>query len=245
MSPNRVICGTFVIVFGLGVVACGQGLPRSVPDYRPVPPLPAELGFSYHHASTALEGALRGQAAVTHAAGNYWLSVSQAMICHEIARGLAIENDQAWITFRTSNRQRILAGRDRRKAAKHGINEANRQAKYQAAYELTSHQFDRVTGVVEWPQLLRNTEYDGSRSTVEPLIRERLECPDDSQSTTALVRELKLARLALRDQIGTVSPKEYISAQKFLVGLLYETEYGALKSIPTPSSNVSVAARTQ
>ena len=41
--------------------------------YQPARPLPPEFGFSYHHASTAYEGWLRGCSQVIHATGNYWL----------------------------------------------------------------------------------------------------------------------------------------------------------------------------
>ena len=77
----------------------GYGVP-SEEFYKPVPPLPPDLHFTYHHASTAAEGWLRGRAALLHAQGNYMLAASQAMICHEQARSLALDNRQRWLEHR-------------------------------------------------------------------------------------------------------------------------------------------------
>ena len=65
---------------GRGQYRGGEGPPRF---YKGVRCVPFELAFGYHHASTALEGALRSRGEVIHATGDYWLAVSQAQIGSE------------------------------------------------------------------------------------------------------------------------------------------------------------------
>src|ERR1700755_1892491 len=94
--------GSVVLVAVLQAsVVWGQ---RDGHEFRPVSPLPPELGFSYDHASTALEGALRGRAQLTYSAGAYWLALSQAMTCQEEARQLAIANRERFVNSQRANR---------------------------------------------------------------------------------------------------------------------------------------------
>jgi hypothetical protein len=87
MFATKLSYGWVMLVLVSQATALGQLNPSDygppAVEYRPVPPLPPDLNFTYHHASTAAEGWLRGQAALLHATGNYWLSLSQALICRE------------------------------------------------------------------------------------------------------------------------------------------------------------------
>jgi hypothetical protein len=194
------------------------------PFFYPVPPLPPELGFAYHHASTAFEGALRGQAQRLHAAGNYWLAVSQALVCREQARALALANRQRWVDYRTGMRTRHESERERRIAEQRRVNEARRPLKY-SVYRLTADQLDQTTGAIAWPTVLRNASYDNPRGRLDELFRDRAGYSKLPIETSAeIARCAQTFRVMLQRDLKSIRRDEYLSAQKFLCGLKYEPE---------------------
>jgi hypothetical protein len=193
--------------------------------YQPVPPLPPDLGFTYHHASTAAEGWLRGRAAYIHAMGNYWLSVSQALICREEARWMALTNRQRWIDHCIALRRFYELDRQHRIAERRLANEARWLSVYKV-YLLTPDQFNRVTGELVWPEALRAAEYISLRQRLDGLFRQRagyISLPIGSELELQQCVE-SLAR-ALRRKVSAAERTEYASAQKFLCGLKYEGKF--------------------
>lgn len=138
-----VACLTFAIATSVAsgsVFAQGGYLaPRRAEGnlYQPTPTLPVESGFSYHHASTAYEGAGRAWAEMTQANANYRLSVAQAEILNQQARGLAIQNRAEWIEYRTSLKAWREAERQRRTEELRAKNLAKRQAREEASQRLS------------------------------------------------------------------------------------------------------------
>lgn len=205
--------------------------------YQPVPPLPPELAFTYHHASTALEGALRGESQRIHAAGNYLISQAQAMICREQARALALGNQRRWIEYRVSMRNSYELKRQQSKAALRQINNAKRATRT-AVFHLESDQLDLLTGAIEWPVVLQAAEYDDSRVRLQQLFHERAE---DAITSAECSRQIArytrtLSERLLRNRFA-VSRGDYFAAQKFLCGLKYEAELlNSPESAATPDS---------
>jgi len=191
----------------------------SGPFHQPVPPLPPELAFSYHHASTPAEGWLRGWAQVIHATGNYLLSRSQSAIVAEQARALDLSNDRRLI----ENHDWKQARRDRELEAKRLKNKAARPEKYRLAYELSSDQLERVSGEIAWPEVLRTDRYEGSRRRLEELFRKQAgydgpqtNCsPEIERESQSLIRDFDRNR-------SEVPQTEYLATQKFLRGLKHE-----------------------
>jgi hypothetical protein len=193
--------------------------------YTPIPPLPPELGFTYHHASTAAEGWLRGRAAVIHATGNYELSHAQAEILYELARWVQQYNHRQRIAFRVDTRNRLVADRQLRTDLKRTKNETARVAKLRAAYYLTSDELNRTTGDIEWPRALRSAEYRDSRARLDELFRvyyKYLNMPRETQ--IEITKHTRLMTRDLRRHLSHVPRDQYFAAHKFIRGLQFEAE---------------------
>jgi hypothetical protein len=196
--------------------------------YQPVPPLPPDLGFTYHHASTAAEGWWRGRAAYVHAVGDYWLSVSQALICREEARWQALTNRERWLQHCIALRRGYELDRQRRIHERRLANVAQWLAIYKV-YLLTPSQFNRVTGEIVWPEVLRTAEYDGSRIRLTELFRQRAGYVDSPiGSDVELQACVKSLARTLSRNIGSLERTDYLNAQKFLCGLKYEGQFRSL-----------------
>jgi hypothetical protein len=194
--------------------------------YPPVAPWPPEMFFRYHHASTALEGALRGMAALRHADGSYLMSASQAAILNEQARWLALDNRQRWIEFRIGLRHWREFDRQARVAKKRKANESRRQTRY-AVYQLGSDQFDRISGQIYWPRMLRAAEYRLPRQRLNSLFRasaaDVISATERRDETDRTIEDLRRALRSARLRFGR---KEYDASNCFLNGLDYENEFG-------------------
>lgn len=142
-SHRLVACLTFAIASSVATGAVfaqgGYRAPRRADSnlYQPTPTLPVESGFSYHHASTAYEGAGRAWAEMTQANANYRLSAAQAALLQQQARGLATQNRAEWIEYRTTLKAWRDAERQRQTEELRVKNLAKRQAREQASQRLT------------------------------------------------------------------------------------------------------------
>ena len=91
----------FALVFiALGTISSVAWAQANDPDYwrpqAPPPPIPLygpDFLFTHHHASTAAEGYLRGQAALLHARGTYLVNSQQAAILAAHAKRLEMLNE--------------------------------------------------------------------------------------------------------------------------------------------------------
>jgi hypothetical protein len=195
--------------------------------YQPVPPLPPDYGFAYHHASTAAEGWLRGQAACIYAAGSYWLSVNQALICQEQARMLALANQQRWIDHCIAMRAQYEAERLHRIEERRMANEAHWLSRYQA-YLLTPAELNRFTGELNWPEALRAPEYFGLRTRLDELFRQRAGYTDSPVGCEVELQQcVDSLTKSLKRNVGTMPGPEFLAAHKFLCGLKYEHYFAA------------------
>ena len=201
--------------------------------YQSARALPPEFGFSYHHASTANEGWLRGWGQVIHATGNFWLSYSQAAIMAEQARSLRIDNQQRWIACRVWARERQAADRNQRIEALRLHNEARRSTQFEAAYRLSLQDFDSTTGAIEWPAVLCDSHYAKSRSQLNDLFFRRSQRYGSPNGFDAeILRSIESLREELRRNVGLIGRNEFANAQRFLCGLKQEIES------PRPFENV-------
>jgi len=227
------------ISFVLGVA--GASLAQSPEDYQTeipgptqqiVPPAPVEFGFTQDHSSTALEGALRGKAAVIQARGNFELSASQARILNEQARWLNRENDlkqtrallyqkQLWSDACRAERRvhdtRVTEGK---------LVLANRRATvYREAYRLSSSELNLTTGEINWPAALQYEELSAERAKIEELFREHTSYGDpQAKNAEEIATAVDQLSRRLRSEIASIPSNEYLAAQKFLRGLKCEAE---------------------
>lgn len=192
--------------------------------YRPVSPLPPDLAFTNHHASTALEGSLRGEAQLVHASGNFWLSLAQAMICREHARTLSLNNQQQWLSFKAAVRKSYESDRQRRTSNQKQANDA-RRAERNAVHRLKNDQVNRATGEITWPVALEVPAYSELRERLNQLFRVRVEYGDASAANVQQITHCThiFSEKLLRDRFA-MTRSDYIASQKFLCGLKYEFE---------------------
>jgi hypothetical protein len=190
----------------------------------PVLQRPPEIGLTYDHASTALEGMERGQVALLHATGDYWLNVNQALICREQARSLALANKQQWVDYRIGMRTWREGERQRRIAEQRSLNDSRLAAKL-AVYRLEDDQLDRTTGAIAWPDLLRAAEYDDLRQRLEELFRARVGYGETTGvNSNEIARCTRILADDLRRNRANIDSAKYLKAQKFLCGLKYEAQ---------------------
>jgi hypothetical protein len=202
------------------------------PFHQPVSPLPVEMGFTQHHSSTSAEGFLRGKAAVIQAHGNFRLSEAQAQILRQQARWLDRENDllqtqallaqkKMWDDARAAERKEQEA---RRIEGQQLL--ATRQATvYRQVYQLSTDEFDSITGAITWPTVLQNEYFDRERERVTELVRQQFAYGEPKPATAFQVnRAVEKLADSLRTVISEVPRDEYLAAQKFLTGLRYTTE---------------------
>ncbi len=195
--------------------------------HQPVAPLPAELGFAQDHSSTAAEGFLRGKAAVIHAIGNLQLAESQSAILFEQARSLDRENDlkqtqalHAQQLLWREAREEKRAAFEARLAQGRAKLATRRATVHRAAYQLSPAELNVVTSEIQWPATLEADKFRADRERMQELFRQLVSYGEAQPSVAAEIARVSeaLAR-AVRSDIRTLSPNEYLAAQKFLLGL--------------------------
>lgn len=125
----------------------------------------------YNSASTAREGALNGTANVIQAQGQKNVSDSQARINNQDAYSHAIDNSVKSVNafwekkdiYNARVQQEMEATDQKRNVylANHGLK------------SLTTDEFDRTTGAINWPKVLDQTQYDEYRRTLDTLFKQR------------------------------------------------------------------------
>jgi len=125
----------------------------------------------YNSSSTAAEGYQRGLGGVISAQGQRNLSNSQAAINMTDARSAQIDNQVKSVNafwekkdIYTERQQQEFAQIDQKRAAylaKHGLG------------SLTPDEFDRTTGLITWPKVLEQKQYDQYRNTLDELMKKR------------------------------------------------------------------------
>jgi hypothetical protein len=192
------------------------------------------VGFGYggglygYHSSTALEGALRGKAAVIDAVGVFRVNDAQAAILREQARALDRENDLAQVAaFHTRldlARQAREAERARRAAAAaegKAIKAARQAVVHAAAYQLSPAELNVATGEIAWPAVLGAARFAAERARIEELFARRARYGADEATAVEIGRISEELARALREEISLVPRSEYFAAQRFLLGLKF------------------------
>jgi hypothetical protein len=229
---------TLVALLAAGRVALAEAEPSDyayeytspTTFHQPVSPYPVEMGFYQDHASTALEGALRGKAAVIQALGNFQLSDSQARILREQARALDRDNDLRQ-TQALHLQQKMWRDAREEARAHHEARVAEGKAKlaerrltvYRAAYRLSPSELNPITGQITWPVALRADKFAARRAHLEELFRQHVGYGDPQPGIAEdIARSTDELSRALRTDIATLPRDQYLAAQKFLRGLKFE-----------------------
>jgi hypothetical protein len=185
-------------------------------------------GFYGYHSSTALEGALRGKAAVIDAVGNLRVNSAQAAILLEQARALDRENDLAQVAAFHARldlaRQAREAERARRAEALEAGRALSRERQavvHAAAYRLSPAELNVATGEIGWPAVLGSAKFAADRVRMEQLFAWRSRYGADEATAVEIGRVSERMARALREEISVAPRSEYLAAQRFLLGLTF------------------------
>jgi hypothetical protein len=125
----------------------------------------------YNSASTAAEGAMNGAANVIQAQGQKNVSDSQARINNEDAYSKAIDNSTKSVNAFWQQKD-IYNARQQQEFA-----EIQKQRQFyldkHGLTSLTPEEFDRATGIVIWPRVLEQKQYDQYRTVLDKLMKQR------------------------------------------------------------------------
>jgi hypothetical protein len=127
--------------------------------------------FNYYSSSTAGEGYQRGAAAVISAQGQRNLDNSQARINNQDAYSMALDNSVKSVNTYWEKKD-IYAQRQAQK----DYETAQRRDSFLARQRLeplSTTQFDRTTGAINWPKVLLQPEYDQYRNVLDEMFKKR------------------------------------------------------------------------
>jgi hypothetical protein len=189
---------------------------------------PWNWGGTYHHASTAAEGAMRGYADVVRSAGAANLMNSQAAGYWEDARRKNIDNrvysTEKYFEMRAINR----AAREAERGPRPSMEDAIRYAEVRKPGRLSASELDPLTGMISWPVVLQHAVYQPYREGLEKAYAWRAnagffgaeQAAEVHRLTTGLQKELK-------SHVNDYPPQSYIQAKKFVEALTFESQFSA------------------
>lgn len=206
---------------------------------------PAINNWSYqNHASTFEEGWMNGQARVIQAIGqtNYLNSVAAVNL--QEAASKWIDNRKKFVTTYYENKAYSQEMRDRYAKRPPTKEQWERITLNSLPDPLTSQQYDRSSGRVVWPHILRTGEYDAFRNRIDALMVSRTADNDGDGSpfqkeVCSLVDAMKML---LKTNIHNVTETQYADAKAFLRSLDYEVKQvrGAVVAGPQPTETADV-----
>ena len=207
------------LAFILGIVMC-EFVSGSDPYwYRPL--------YGWHgipRSSTPVESLLRGQAALVAANGEASYYNSMAARNYEDAYRQSLENRRLKTEVYFTRKEMAKEYQLKYAEKPRDIEDAKRLAKLAAPARLTEDQFDPFTAQLNWPHVLRRSEYDAVRNKIDSLMQRRT--PDDSgdgsPSHTKIRQMTDVMKLLLKENMDLVTPQQYANAKAFLVSLEYE-----------------------
>jgi len=147
------------------LVFAGQSFAQSFSSGGSVPATFGAYNGSYggYHASTALEGALMGTAALTEAQGRFNRDTAAAAIDIQQARTLSMANDKQYVDtyfqIRDANRKWRAEERGPRATQEDLI----RHSKMAAPSRLSRYELDPVFGAITWPTVLQSDRFAAER----------------------------------------------------------------------------------
>ena len=193
----------------------------------------------HRHSSTIAEGYLRGRAALVQAKANAKLQDSQASVVRGHAESLAYDNYLKRTATALARKATLQHYRDQQrqydKIRRSAAQEEMKGRLYDLAetYRLADSDFDWETGEISWPQKLTAVRYTKHRQAIEQILGEvtRYGIRTDCFYRDELVKVTKRFRNQLWEDYRSalakgfsLSRKEYLGLQKFVLSLKYTPE---------------------
>lgn len=186
----------------------------------------------HHHASTAYEGALRGEASWIAAQGDFLQDRSQAAYVWQHVESMHYDNDLKKTTTALARKQKLADHREQGRQARRRRRDAGQrilQEKYQdlaATYRLDENEFNGETGVIVWPVVVADPCYTQYRQRLDALMHEGVRY--GLLGSSSYRNQISKACMAFRNQIRKNAAHdhpsargEYLAMQRFLLGLKY------------------------
>jgi len=215
----RVLAITSIFLLGGALVVQAQGL---APYWSAVGP------GSYHHASTAAEGAARGMADVIRSRGAANLMNSEAAINIEQARSANIDNHlkytQTYFQMKTINKQY----RDAQRRPPPTQQQAIRYNQARLPDRLTAQNINPLTGDIKWPFAFQINEFKDYKAQMQAIFEKRAEQGFLDPYQFAEVKDLAAGMESeLKKHRNILGGNATIEARKFLESLVYEAQFQA------------------
>jgi len=217
---------TFTAAVLFGLLAAGVASAQYVPggydggyagNYQP---------WYGRHASTELEGALQGSAAVISSAGQYNLNTAKGAVYAEEARSKALDNSQKFVQTYFEIRRINREQREADMGPRATVQELAAWAKEAAPKRMDGTQYEPALGRVFWP-VLQGPQFTAYRSDIDHTMS--LREPGNSGVGSENFRSVKLAvdsmQETLKANVDSIPPSEYVQAKKFLTSLQFEAQH--------------------
>jgi hypothetical protein len=178
-----------------------------------------------YHSSTALEGAYRGLGSMVQSIGQANLLQAQA---DQINSQTATAQMQAQMQASEFYRQRRAENRAARQAQQRQ-NRASESAFWRRSTgvpgRMSPSELDPVTGQIDWPELLRASEFSRDRDIVDEVFRRRAEQGDTGQSMFMDVfNHANAMRGELVRRKDQVDADQFSTSSAFLRSLIAESQ---------------------
>jgi hypothetical protein len=181
--------------------------------------------FGYNYGGGTLEGNyLQGMSEVLRSEGEYNYNTAQAGISYEEARSKYLDNQRKWSQnyhqMREEQQRLAIQQREYNKQ----LNEARAAAlaaRPPVYRGLGQSSFDRLTGRVVWPEMLRGPEFDAPRKQIDQLFELRAKTGSSSGTAEKIHTTVQEMLTRLRSEIEKIPANQYVSALKFLNALDY------------------------
>jgi hypothetical protein len=126
---------------------------------------------------------------------------------------------ETWLEVEKINRDARIAARGR------PLTQADylRMSQMGKPRRLSPSQLNLMTGELAWPVVLESTAFDSYRESLDKLFAERSEHGRLSGDNYAKAQQTAQAMTgALREQVNTLAPVDYMAARRFLESVAYE-----------------------
>ena len=191
-------------------------------------PAQAQRGWGGgYHSSTAAEGYQRGFASVVRSAGAANLMNSAALSNVEDARSKNIDNRlQATKTYFEMKRYN-KDYRDATSKPRPTSEQLFRLAKGATPNQLSPIDLDPVTGMINWPAVLKTDSFEEQRGNLEALYADRANAGGkiEIQQYQEIRKNVRAMQAELRGQIKDIPPQVFTSANAFLKKLEYAADH--------------------
>lgn len=179
-------------------------------------------GYGYGMGGTVAGDYMYGMSNVIRSSGEYNLLTSRAGVNNEEARSRYLDNKKKWQeNYFQMQEQRQALDAQRRQAARHSSDALNVAAKSAVPRPLPADAYDPVTGRINWPEPLMESEFDKPRNEVERLFELRAKTSQGAGAKAGIRKALDEMASLLRQQVEKLPANKYMAARKFIDSLDY------------------------